>query len=50
MKTNAEPRRDFYGKAIERSGEKGQTQVVHYTSIPPEVDAVNWKTWDFYAS
>jgi len=31
--------RDFYGKVIKRSGEKGQTHVVHFTSVPPEVDA-----------
>jgi len=31
--------RDFYGKVIKHSGEKGQTHVVHFTSVPPEVDA-----------
>jgi PAS domain S-box-containing protein len=31
--------RDFYGKVIERSGENGQTHVVRFTSVPPEVDA-----------
>jgi len=31
--------RDFYAKAIERSREDGQTHVVRFTSIPPEVDA-----------
>ena len=31
--------RDFYGKVVERSEEKGQTYVVHFTSVPPEVDA-----------
>jgi len=31
--------RDFYGKVIKRSVEKGQTHVVHFTSVPPEVDA-----------
>jgi class 3 adenylate cyclase len=31
--------RDFYGKVIESSGENGQTHMVRFTSIPPEVDA-----------
>ena len=31
--------RDFYGKVVESSEEKGQTYVVHFTSVPPEVDA-----------
>jgi class 3 adenylate cyclase len=31
--------RDFYGKVIERSEENGQTHVIHFTSVPPEVDA-----------
>ena len=31
--------RDFYGKVIERSGEDGQTHMVRFTSVPPEVDA-----------
>jgi len=31
--------KDFYGKVIKRSVEKGQTQVVRFTSVPPEVDA-----------
>jgi adenylate cyclase len=31
--------KDFYGKVIERSGENGQTHVVRFTSVPPEVDA-----------
>jgi adenylate cyclase len=31
--------RDFYGKAIERSGDKGQIHLVRFTSLPPEVDA-----------
>ena len=31
--------RDFYGKVIERSEEKEQTHLVHFTSVPPEVDA-----------
>jgi len=31
--------RYFYGKAIKRSGEKGPTQLIRFTSVPPEVDA-----------
>ncbi len=31
--------RNFYGKVIKQLGEKGQTHVVHFTSVPPEVDA-----------
>ena len=31
--------RDFYGKVIKRSEEKEQTHVVHFTSVPPEIDA-----------
>ena len=31
--------RDFYGKVIERSGEKGPTQLIRFTSVPPEIDA-----------
>jgi len=31
--------RDFYGKVIERSGEKGSTQLIRFTSVPPEIDA-----------
>ena len=31
--------RDFYGKVIKRSEEKEQNHVVHFTSVPPEVDA-----------
>jgi adenylate cyclase len=31
--------RDFYGKVIKRSGENGPNHVVHFTSIPPEIDA-----------
>jgi len=31
--------RHFYGKVIERSGEKGPTQLIRFTSLPPEVDA-----------
>ena len=31
--------RDFYGKVMERSGQDGQTHVVRFTSVPPEVDA-----------
>ncbi len=31
--------RDFYGKVIGRSGENRPNHVVHFTSIPPEIDA-----------
>ena len=31
--------RDFYGKVIERPGKKGPTQLIRFTSVPPEVDA-----------
>jgi adenylate cyclase len=31
--------RDFYGKVIKGSEEKDQTHLVHFTSIPPEVDS-----------
>lgn len=31
--------RDFYGKVIKSSEEKRRTHVVHFTSVPPEVDA-----------
>lgn len=31
--------RNFYGKVIERSGEEEQIHLVHFTSVPPEVDA-----------
>jgi len=31
--------RDFYGKVIERRGKKGPTQLIRFTSVPPEVDA-----------
>ena len=31
--------RHFYGKVIKRSGEKGPTQLIRLTSVPPEVDA-----------
>ncbi len=31
--------RDFYGKVIERSGKKGPTQLIRFTSVPPEIDA-----------
>ena len=31
--------RDFYGKVIERSEKKGPTQLIRFTSVPPEVDA-----------
>ncbi|UCH19691.1 MAG: hypothetical protein JSU83_14045, partial [Deltaproteobacteria bacterium] len=31
--------RDFYGKVIERPGKKGPTQLIRFTSVPPEIDA-----------
>jgi len=31
--------RNFYGKVIERSGAEDQIHFVHFTSVPPEVDA-----------
>jgi adenylate cyclase len=31
--------KDFYGKVIKSSEEKGQIHVVHFTSVPPEVDS-----------
>ena len=31
--------RDFYGKVIERLGKRGPTQLIRFTSVPPEVDA-----------
>jgi adenylate cyclase len=31
--------RYFYGKVIERSGGKGPTQLIRFTSVPPEIDA-----------
>ncbi len=31
--------RDFYGKVIEHSGKKGPTQLIRFTSVPPEIDA-----------
>ena len=31
--------RDFYGKVVKPSEEGRETHVVHFTSVPPEVDA-----------
>ncbi|MGD8523132.1 MAG: adenylate/guanylate cyclase domain-containing protein [Desulfobacterales bacterium] len=31
--------RNFYGKVIEGPGKKGSTQLIRFTSVPPEVDA-----------
>ena len=31
--------RHFYGKVIKRSGKRGLTQLVRFTSVPPEIDA-----------
>lgn len=30
---------DFYGKVVKHLGEKDEAHVVHFTSLPPEVDA-----------
>jgi len=29
--------KDFYGKAVKSSGENGHTQIVRFTSVPPEI-------------
>ncbi len=31
--------RGFYGKVIRKSGENKKTRVVHFTSVPPPIDA-----------
>jgi adenylate cyclase len=31
--------KDFYGKVMEQSGDKDDTAMVRFTSIPPEIDA-----------
>ncbi len=31
--------RNFYGKVIKRSRENGPTHVIHFTSVPPEINA-----------
>ena len=31
--------KDFYGKAIENSGDNGKNYMVHFTSVPSEIDA-----------
>jgi len=31
--------KDFYGKVIEPPGKKGPSQLIRFTSVPPEVDA-----------
>ena len=31
--------RHFYGKLIKRTGKGGLTQLIRFTSVPPEVDA-----------
>ena len=31
--------KDFYGKVIKRSEEKGEIHIVRFTSVPPEIDA-----------
>jgi hypothetical protein len=42
--------RDFYGKVIERPGKKGLTQLIRFTSVPPEVDAYFQAHLEFAAS
>jgi class 3 adenylate cyclase len=32
-------RRDFYGKVIKRSSDQERFHIIHFTSIPPEIDA-----------
>ena len=31
--------KDFYGKVVRKTGENGKNHEVHFTSVPPEVDA-----------
>jgi len=31
--------RDFYGKVVRKTGKNAKNHVVHFTSVPPEVDA-----------
>jgi adenylate cyclase len=31
--------KDFYGKVVRKTGKDGENHVVHFTSVPPEVDA-----------
>jgi adenylate cyclase len=31
--------RDFYGKVIKHTGSNGRDHLVHFTAVPPEVDA-----------
>jgi adenylate cyclase len=31
--------KDFYGKVVRKTGENGKNYEVHFTSVPPEVDA-----------
>jgi hypothetical protein len=31
--------RDFYGKVVKCSKENGPTYVIHFTSVPPEINA-----------
>jgi adenylate cyclase len=42
--------RDFYGKVIERPGKNGPTQLIRFTSVPPEVDAYFQAHLKFVAS
>jgi adenylate cyclase len=31
--------KDFYGKVVRKTGDNGKTHVVHFTSVPPSIDA-----------
>ena len=31
--------KDFYGKVVRKTGENGKNHEVHFTSVPPEIDA-----------
>jgi adenylate cyclase len=42
--------RDFYGKVIDHPGKKGPTQLIRFTSVPPEVDAYFQAHLQFAAS
>jgi len=42
--------RNFYGKVIERPRKKGPTQLIRFTSVPPEIDAYFQAHMKFSAS
>jgi class 3 adenylate cyclase/HAMP domain-containing protein len=42
--------RDFYGKVIEPPAKKGPTQLIRFTSVPPEIDAYFQAHLEFAAS